>query len=230
MHSLKTAVRDAEAIAKDLRELYGFDVTLLKDGQATRDAILDAITQFQTTLKDDDSLLIYYAGHGYAVKNPDGRTYDKAYWLPADANGNNSSHRIIADDLTSDIREIKARHVLVISDSCYAGGLTRDGADAVIPAARQAFVAKMLSGRSRNLMASGGDEPVSDNGPGGHSVFAAAVLNALERSDGAMFTAQQMFFDEVQPRVAGGADQIPVYSIIKNSGHENGDFVFVRKP
>ncbi len=228
MNELKTAVRDAEAMARLLREKYGFEVTSLLDKEATHDNILDAITRYQDTLGPNDNLLIYYAGHGHGVRNAAG-TYEKAYWLPVDATSERSSRRIIADDLTTDIQELPARHVLVISDSCYAGGLTRSAKNALRPSMQPAYLAKMLAGRSRTLMASGGEEPVADEGPGGHSVFAAAVLRALEREDGPMFTANQMFVEEVQPPVAGNARQIPQYSFIRDSGHDNGDFVFVRR-
>jgi len=66
-------------------ERYGFKVNLLLNAQATRSNILDAIVDYQATLTDNDSLLIYYAGHGFSTRNADG-TYDKAYWLPSDAN------------------------------------------------------------------------------------------------------------------------------------------------
>ena len=87
----------------------------------------------------------------------------------------------------------------------------------------------MLAGRSRTLMSSGGDEPVADGGAGGHSVFANAVLSALEQATGDAFTAGDLFHNFVQQRVAGRSDQIPRYSLIRNSDHDDGDFVFTRK-
>lgn len=77
-------------------------------------------------------------------------------------------------------------------------------------------------------MSSGGNEPVADGGGGGHSVFAKAVLNGLDQIEGAEFTAQDLFQDFVKPRVAGGSNQIPIYSQIRNSDDEAGDFVFKR--
>jgi hypothetical protein len=35
--------------------------------------------------------------------------------------------------------------------------------------------------------------------------------------------------DHMMARVAGKADQTPEYNPLRNSGHESGDFVFVRK-
>lgn len=220
---LKTAAGDAEAVAKLLSERYGFRVTLLLNGEATRANILNAFNQYRRNLHENDSLLIYYAGHGSSE-----READKAYWLPADAEADTSSNWIIADELTTDIRLEPARHVLIISDSCYSGGLTRDADTRVRSNDQQVYLGKMLSRKSRTLMSSGGNEPVADGGGGGHSIFAKAVLNALDEMQPNEFTAQDLFQDFVKPRVAGGSNQIPIYSQIRNSDDEAGDFVFKR--
>jgi Caspase domain len=222
--SLKTAVADAQAVSSELREDYGFQVQLLLNRDATRAHILDAITRYRDTLSANDSLLIYYAGHGYSDHEA-----DKAYWLPADADSSFSANRIIADDLTTGVRVLPARHVLVISDSCYSGTLTRDVDAPVQSGGQAAFISRMLRSRSRTLMASGGDEPVSDEGTNGHSVFAYALLRALELTDGQMFTASDMFYGSVRGQVAGKSEQLPEYSIIRNSSHDDGDFVFSRR-
>ena len=124
---------------------------------------------------------------------------------------------------------LPSRHVLIVSDSCYSGGLSRD-ADAPEHAGTQsAFIARMLKSRSRTLMASGGDEPVSDSGSNGHSVFAYAVLRALERDDQPVFTASDLFYGSIRQQVAGRSSQLPQYTIIRNSDHDEGDFVFMHK-
>ena len=220
---LKTAVNDAKSVGALLHDRYGFHVTYLLDQNASRFNILDALSKYRNTLTENDSLLIYYAGHGYSDRDA-----EKAYWLPADADSPTSPNRIIADDLTTGVRVLASRHVLIISDSCYSGALTRD-ADAPVPSDGQtAFIARMLRSRSRTLMASGGDEPVADSGSNGHSVFAFAVLRALTAEDHPVFTASDLFYSSVRQQVAGKSEQMPQYSIIRNSDHEQGDFVFVR--
>jgi len=201
---------------------------MLLDGQATRSNVLDAIYQYRVKLKqeDNDNLLIYYAGHGFSDKEA-----DKAYWLPVDADSAFSSYRISADDLTSGVKVQPARHVLIISDSCYSGDLSRDIGVIPRPSEQQAYLTylgKMLGSRSRTIMASGGDEPVADGGEDGHSVFAYALLQALEHADQSMFTAGDLFTLHLKQRVGGNSDQQPRYDIIRNSGHDEGDFVFVQ--
>jgi len=220
---LHTAVKDANAIAEVLKEKYGFQTTLLTDASATRGKILDQIVTYETLLGENDNLLIYYAGHGFQIKEA-----DKSFWLPVDATSPQSSNRISADDLTTGLATLKARHVLVVSDSCYSGGLTRDINSLPVSNPDGAFLRKTLFMRSRTIMSSGRDEPVADGGPDGHSVFAWALLQALNGETQSLFTASTLFYDGVQRAVAGNSEQIPVYQPIRNSGDIGGDFVFHR--
>jgi len=118
---LKTAINDAQEVAKLLEGDYGFKVKLLTD--AKRSEVLKALNEYRKSLKPDDNLLIYYAGHGHF---DDGT--GKAYWMPTDAEIENNTNWIIADQVTSDVRAIPARHILIISDSCYSGAMTRAAA------------------------------------------------------------------------------------------------------
>jgi hypothetical protein len=175
-------------------------------------------------LTADANLLVYYAGHGYNDKET-----DKAYWLPVDATIDDQSNWIIADEITTGIKAIPARHVLVISDSCYSGTLTRGLSDSIPrPSEREQFLQRMAAGHSRTLIASGGNEPVADNGSSGHSVFASALLRGLREMDKGQFTAGELYNRYVLEAVAGQAQQTPVYALLQNSGHESGDFVFVK--
>jgi uncharacterized caspase-like protein len=219
---LQTAEADASEVEKLLRVDYGFQTKLLLN--ATREDIFAALKAYRHELDDGASLLIYYAGHGYNDKE-----IDKAYWLPVDARLDNSANWISADDITAGIKAIPARHVLIISDSCYSGTLTRGLSDMLTERdQRQRYLQKMLAGRSRTLMASGGNEPVTDSGGGGHSVFAGALLRGLTQTGKEQFTAAELFLSYIEESVAGRADQTPEYSPLRNSGHESGDFVFTR--
>ncbi|HYA85943.1 MAG TPA: SUMF1/EgtB/PvdO family nonheme iron enzyme [Nitrospirota bacterium] len=218
---LKTAVNDAREVERVLREKYGFRTKLLTN--ASRKNILGAINDFRRKLTEKDSFLVYYAGHGYYDK-----TADKGYWLPIDAAKDDDSEWIIADDITSNIKRILAAHVLIVSDSCYSGALIRSVSPEIsAKGGRASFLAKMMERQSRTLMASGGNEPVADaGGRGNHSVFASALLTALNDPDEKTFTAEELFHGRVKTIVAGRSDQVPQYSNIRNSGDEGGDFVF----
>lgn len=221
---LNTAVNDAQEVAQVLRDLYGFEVKLLTD--AGRAEIVTALNEYQQRLDEQTRLLIYYAGHGIFDK-----TGEKAYWLPVDADKNNDVNWIMADEVTVKLKRIPSRHVLIISDSCYSGAMSRDaGAGLTAPAERSRYLLKSSEGMSRVLMASGGNEPVSDSGGGSHSVFAAALLRGLRDMKEPVFTAEELFRDYILEWVTGRSDQKPEYNQVRNSGHEGGDFIFVRRP
>ena len=59
---LEIAKKDAIEVERLLREMYGFETKLIYD--ATRMAVLNAINDFRKKIKEEDSFLIYYAGHG----------------------------------------------------------------------------------------------------------------------------------------------------------------------
>jgi len=219
---LNTAINDAESIESVLRQSYGFQTKLLRD--AGREQIVDAINEYRRKLDEQSYLLIYYAGHGLYD-----RSIDAAYWLPVDARPDSDTRWISADDVTRNIKGIAATHVLVISDSCYSGMLKREATIAITPAERQRFIEKMREGRSRILIASGGDEPVDDGGGEGHSVFANALLKGLQRIESAEFTSSELFNGFILEQVAGRARQTPQYGVITNSGHDSGDFVFIKR-
>ena len=219
---LETAKKDAKDVAATLKQKYGFQVKLLLN--ATRRKILHAINDFRRRLTEKDNFLIYYAGHGKLDE-----ASNKAYWLPIDALPDDDTSWIIADTITSNIKRISANHILVVADSCYSGTLTRSSLpDLSRGHERAQYLRKMRKKPSRTLLASGGNEPVADGGGNGHSVFAEAFLQGLKNIDSKIFSVEELFYRGIKERVAGNADQTPEYKVIRNSGHDGGDFVFER--
>jgi hypothetical protein len=222
---LLTAETDARAVEAALRESYGFETKLLLN--ASREQIIVALNAYRREMAPNSNLLIYYAGHGY-----NDAEVEKAYWLPTDARKEDNANWISADDITVNIKGIPARHILIISDSCYSGTITRGlglSVESRTPSGRLKYLQKMSEGKSRTLLASGGDEPVADGGGQGHSVFAGALLTGLKQMDRDIFTAEEVYYNFIREVVAGKASQTPEYNPIRNSGHESGDFVFLRK-
>lgn len=219
---LQTARNDAKELDKILRERFGFETEVLLD--ATRSDILDSLNNFRKRLGPNDNFLMYYAGHGEFDK-----TATKAYWLPVDAKPDSDSNWIIVDTITSNIKRFSSRHVLVVADSCYSGTMTRSAITQISSRQeRDKYLQKMLKKASRTLIASGGNEPVADSGGEEHSIFAEVLLRALNAVDQKVFTAEELFYGFIKESVAGRAEQTPEYSIIRNSGHDGGDFLFVR--
>jgi len=222
LNNLETARRDATTIASILKGAYGFKAELLLN--ASRSDILGAMNNIRRLIKPADSLLIYYAGHGIFDE-----ITNKAYWLPVDAMSDDDTNWIIVDTVTTNARRMTAKHILIVADSCYSGTFTRKtNSKLQVGRDRSNYLLKMRLKVSRTLMASGGNEPVSDIGGGKHSVFASAFIDGLEKMPHNQFLAEELFYYHIKERVAGGALQTPEYSVIRNSGHEGGDFIFSR--
>jgi uncharacterized caspase-like protein len=75
--ALKTAVNDAREVANLLQSKYGFKVDLLLDRQATRKDIIDKLRGLAANSSADESVLIYYAGHGDID-----RVLNDGWWVP----------------------------------------------------------------------------------------------------------------------------------------------------
>ena len=214
---LKTAIIDARAVAVTLEEYCDFNVQLLEN--PTRSDIIDVLDILRETLTEKDNLLIYYAGHGWVD-----RVEERGYWLPVNAEPDRRSRWLANDDLTSAIKAIFAKHVMVVSDSCYSGTLTRT----TKPLTRTPdYFSQMAQTRARVVLSSGGLEPVEDSGGGRHSVFAAQFLKALR--DNRSVIDGVGLFQRVRHAVLLNAKQTPQYSDIRFAGHEGGDFLFLRK-
>jgi hypothetical protein len=219
---LETAVPDAEAVAAMLRDTYNFDVMLLLD--ATRDKIILGMDKMPTTLREDDNLLIYYAGHGILDKEA-----ERGYWLPVNAQPDTRVNWLSTTEITDTLKAMTSRHVLVIADSCYSGTLLRDAGEGLHSGTDQeTFFLRVAQKRSRTALTSGGLEPVLDGGGGNHSVFSKAFLTALQENRG-ILDGQQLSH-QIKRLVVVNSPQPPEYSDIRYAGHDGGDFLFVRKP
>ena len=89
-------------------------------------------------------------------------------------------------------------------------------------------VEKISRKKARSVMASGGLEPVVDEGgKGAHSVFASALIEALNENQGVLDAT--LLFSQIRRPVMVNADQTPEYSDIRKAGHDGGDFLFVKQ-
>ena len=222
--TLKSAAADAKAIGGVLQSKYGYDVRLLTN--ANRFEILSALNDMRETLKENDNLLVYYAGHGELDSARQG------YWLPVDAQTSQPntwiSNRAVSDILTT----MDAKHVLVIADSCYSGTMTRSSlatfGGGMPESAWGDWVKTMVAGKSRTALTSGGVQPVADAASNSeHSVFASSLLSVLN-SNNQLLTGQQLF-REIATGMAlrnqkAGLQQAPEYAPIQFAGHEAGEF------
>jgi uncharacterized caspase-like protein len=217
---LETAVNDANAMAELLRKRYGFQVELLLDRKATKEAIYRALRDLASSTKSDDSVLIYYAGHGDLD-----RTYNDGWWIPADAKGGNPVTYLDNVQVQKSMRSMKARHVLLISDSCYSGTLFGK-ARAMPQVIDNKYYLNLYNEKSRWGMTSGNKTPVSDAGSGGHSVFAYQLLKELEKNEKPYISTQELY-TRIAPIVSNNSEQTPLCRPVRHTGDQGGEFIFV---
>ncbi|MCH8187156.1 MAG: caspase family protein [Proteobacteria bacterium] len=216
---LKMATVDAKAVAKVLKEDYGFKVTLLLNPDHGK--IIDSFDEYREKLGPMDNLLIYYAGHGWLDEDS-----DRGYWLPVDAKKNRRSRWVSNAIITDTLKALGAKHVMLVVDSCFSGSLVRS-AEMGTRKRIGDYWKKMAGKWARVAITSGGLEPVADKGGGDNSPFAKAFIDALGENESLMDGTT--LFSRMRRPVMIAADQTPQYSDVRKAGHDGGDFLFVRK-
>ena len=122
---------------------------------------------------------------------------------------------------------MKAKHIMVIADSCYSGRLTRGINVKQRGSKGLDYLRTIAAKKTRVVITSGGLEPVEDGEGSLHSPFAAALLRSLADNKGVIDGTT--LFNAIRRPVMLSADQTPQYSDVRRAGHEGGDFLFVRR-
>jgi len=226
---LKTALNDAKRVGAVLEKKYRFKTEVLLDANYT--TMVRALYDVANRLGENDNLLIYYAGHGQLRKE-----ISRGYWLPIDAGKQLDGTWVSTGEINDTLGISKAKHILVVVDSCYAGALVRGAEEVRTPAnpkdesAVNEWMRRLAQAKSRNALTSGGLTPVLDNdGSGSNSIFAKALLEILE-NNGEVLSGYSVWA-KVSPRVAAAAGrlnipQTPEYNAMFGVGHDSGEFFF----
>ena len=211
-------VEDAKSLRKVLLDNYEFtqERTILLENP-TRSNLLDSLENLATSIKANDSLLIFYAGHGYWDEK-----FKQGYWLPSDARQTTKASWISNATIRDYIYGIKTKHTLLVADACFSGGLFRT---------RGAFQAEnklqstLFQMTSRKAITSGTLTEVPDD-----SVFMKYLLKNLETNQSRYLTSQDLFAKfKIAVLNNSPLNQVPQYGTVQGSGDEGGDFIFVRK-
>lgn len=211
---LVTPARDVDQMALVLHEHFGFDVRVLKD--ASKSTLIRGFARLAREATAEDSVLVYYAGHGYVLDDT-----GIGYWIPVDGSVKSAAQWISNSTITKLLGAIPARQLLLVSDSCFSGLLARE--ESLIE--RHRAGREVLRKRSVLVMSSGGEEPVSDEGRDGHSVFAWHLLNVLGRVSGLAIGFD--IYSDVRVGVSKDYPQAPQYGAVLSAGHEmGGEYLF----
>lgn len=216
--SLEHPVNDARKFERILSKNYVFpkkNITFLEN--PTRTNILDTLDGFEQILQKEDSLLIFYAGHGHwdASRN-------RGYWLPKDAKIRAKSAWISNGTLQDYLLAYTCQHILVISDSCFSGALLMNRS-AIIDAGKD--IQTLYSAKSRKAITSGVKEEVPDR-----SVFFKELSSFLKKNSKAFLSASDLFAGIRNKIITNSPNnQKPQFGAVADTEDEGGDFIFIKK-
>lgn len=124
-NDLDNTDKDARDLANAFRRsgLLAPESITLVDGQATRAAVADAVRRMASLAGPNDTVVVFYSGHGVQLSNtpgarsePDGR--DEALAL---YDGN-----LTDDEMGALLAGSRAGMSLLVLDACFSGGFARD--------------------------------------------------------------------------------------------------------
>jgi ankyrin repeat protein len=123
---LENAANDARAVALMFNKL-GFYVDSLYDQRATKKSILSSLAKMMKKVQRNDSFVFYFAGHGEGFTLENGERI--GYILPSDVNVNLIEKEIIEFDteaislntIKTYCKDVKAKHIALLFDSCFSG-------------------------------------------------------------------------------------------------------------
>lgn len=211
---LYNAVEDCRAVANILTTKYQFEpqnIDMMLNEQATYSNILNKLIMLQKTLKPEDHLFIYYAGHGFYDEDT-----EKGYWIPVDAKEDDFPTYVPNFIIREYARTIKARNTFLVADACFSGSLLMRGE-----------FAPKAGAISRWALTSGNMEYVPDGLPGKNSPFAKAFIEVLNKNTKSDLQADEIV-KGVQRQFEGNNLQHPMGSPLKDVD-EGGVFIFKRR-
>ncbi len=208
---LQNPVRDAKEISNIISSRYYIDEIIeLFDEEATKANIIRTFHNLQQRLEINDSLFIFYAGHGH-IDN----TTNSGFWIPVNAGTDQyeQANWLPNSQILGLIQNIKATHVLLISDSCFSGDLlnvTRGIAPSSfdIPYFKEAY-----QRTSRQVITSGASETVPDE-----SEFTLQLKMALQKNSSS-FIDPLMLFNQIR---LGVSETLPLFGSLSGTGHQEG--------
>ncbi|MFN8211152.1 MAG: caspase family protein [Bacteroidales bacterium] len=213
--NLKRPVEDARALKDVLLARYTFErenIYFLTD--MNKENVLIALEELQRKILPDDNLLIFYAGHGKMDEES-----DIGYWLLADADPSRKFTWLSNGTLTEYIKSLKARHILLVADACYAGSILNFRSLEDAPAS----VLDLYKQKSRTAITSGGTTEVSDE-----SKFARFMVQVLNDNNEYYLSSAELYH-QVSTAIKNNSITAARQGVIQNVGDNGGDFIFMLK-
>ncbi len=213
VHNLSNAVRDTKTICNILSSKYGFEETkFLINSEATNENMNLAFKEIHSKVTEHDNVLIYFAGHGFFDD-----CIDIGYWIPYDAQIGKTTTYFQNSILIEYIKKANAKHITIISDSCFSRSILLDA-----DKASYRSIYDYEKQKSRWAITSG-RKSVPDGVKGSHSPFAESIVKFL--------TEQQQDFlvsdlSQQLKKISYNSDQNPQGYPLSGAGHDGGEYIF----
>ncbi|PYM20661.1 MAG: hypothetical protein DMD78_20410 [Candidatus Rokuibacteriota bacterium] len=244
---LKYTVADAEGIYEMLISVAGFKkehVLLLTDKSDKKPTLKNIKWALGTFLarsaRKDDTVLIFFAGHGAPETDPRGLERDglAKYLIPADAEEDDLySSALPMDELQTIFGRIEAERVVAFLDACYsgaAGGRTFSARKTRATGIDDLFLERLTRSKGRAIITASRPTEVSiELGELGHGLFTYYLIQGLKGAadlnrDGII--SLQELYEYLEQQVtaksrAAGGNQHPVMK-----GEMEGTLPLVKAP
>ncbi|MEO1654998.1 MAG: caspase family protein, partial [Bacteroidota bacterium] len=182
--NLFNPIQDAEAIARDMQEYYGFEVDLQRN--LSKEEVMLKIKEYaRKNYQPNEQLFIFFAGHGQFDD-----VFKEGYVVARDSkfDEESKSSYISHSNLKTYINSIPCEHIFLVMDVCFGGTfdpvLAMRGADSKFDKDVEEMVRRKMRYKTRRFLTSGGKEYVPDGAPGRHSPFVRKFLEALRNEGG----------------------------------------------
>ena len=247
---LRTASVDAARLGQILQDLHDYQVHLLLNEAATKDAIDDLFATLQETIDQNDRVLFYFAGHGIALDANDG---PNGYLLPCDARLDNQETYVHMPTLHDTLVSLPCRHMMIILDSCFSGAFRWSATRSVPPSPvkvlhKERFQRFIKDPAWQVITSASHDQEAMDERFGcrvtdeslKHSPFASALFDALggagdatggdanTRGDGVVTATELYMFVKDALETQGTSEskrQTPMFWPLNK--HDKGEFIFL---
>ncbi len=218
--SLTSPSNDVKEIGKILKNKYKFkDVQIVED--VNRFELFDKLKKLKGQVTPNDYVLIYYSGHGE-------QDSQRGYWIPVNGEKEWDPEWIDSITVVAAIQRIKAKHILLMVDSCYLGSSMKgDSKEVELTEAEWniQMANKALKYRAGLVLSSGGETPVTDAViDDKHSMFAYKFIDILKKND-SFISSSDIYL--TLKRYHAKHTQTPQFYGVANWGHLDGDFIFI---
>ncbi len=157
-------------------------VKLLTGAESTRKKVLTAFDELADATSEDDTVVVYFSGHGYVTEIPLlGKTY---FLMPHGYDVKNLMQTAIQGrEFADKLRAIPAKKILVLLDCCHAGGLdaaeTKSIGVKMVKSSMLPESAELLAEGSGYIFIGSSREDELSYAGKPYSVFTYALLEAL---------------------------------------------------